>query len=349
MSGFDLDLGLQVEGFGLTWSLECDCDWAGLFGASGLGKTTALELLLGWRGDGAGEVRRPDLELGVGYAAQDLLLFPHWTVAQNLEAGRRGALPGGLTEGQLLEALGLEELMERRADRLSGGEGRRVALARAILSAPDRGLLILDEPLVSLDAERRVLVVGFLLALKAARSGPVLVVSHSASDLACLVDWVQRIEQVPGGSSIRGGGVPETELADEALFENRWLAEVLEVQGDVAVCSLGHELQVVVPSRWLHAGERVLLGLGSDDVLLGLDDPGRVSARNKLAGHVSNLERAGAYVSLRVQLAGDAPDFVTHLTDGAVGELELSEGAAVHLFFKTRSVALLARLPKGDV
>ena len=133
MRVFDLDLFLAQPGFELTWQLQSDARWLGLYGASGRGKTTALELLLGWRRATRGAVRAPDLERGVGYAPQDLLLFPHWTVAENLAAAKRGPLAGGLADEQLFAALDLAPLLPRRANRLSGGEARRVALARANL------------------------------------------------------------------------------------------------------------------------------------------------------------------------------------------------------------------------
>jgi molybdate transport system ATP-binding protein len=347
---FDLDLGLRRRGFELDWKLVTDKRWLGLFGASGRGKTTALELLLGWQRSTRGHVRRPDIGRGVGYAPQDLLLFPHWTVAENLAACRRGSLPGGLSDAALFAALDIEALLPRRAERLSGGEGRRVALARAILAAPDEELLVLDEPLSSLDRSRRVRVLGFLLALKDARRGPVVVVSHSAVDLTVLADVVQRIEVETDGSGVRStfsAPVPAGRaLGSEGAYENLLFGKVLELQDDAARCRLaGEVLEITVPSRDLHVGERALFGLRSDDVLLGIADPGRVSARNKLVGEVAALREEGPYINLEIDLGPGAPRVSTHLTVGATRDLGLEVGAPVHLFFKTRSVRLLARLP----
>ena len=92
-------------------------------------------------------------------------------------------------------------------------------------------------------------------------------------------------------------------------------------------------------------GDRALFGLRSDDVLLGLEDPGRVSARNKLGGRVRSLAEEGAYINLSIGLGPGAPALSTHLTRGATRDLGLAQGAQVHLFFKTRSVRLLAHLP----
>jgi len=300
-------------------------------------------------------VRAPDLGCGVGYAPQDLLLFPHWTVAENLAAARRGQLSGGLGEDELLGALGLEPLLARRADRLSGGEARRVALGRALLAAPDEELLLLDEPLASLDPPRRILVLGLLAALKATRRGPVVIVSHSAVDQCVLADVVQCIEVESDGRTSRSHFTPPAPpaeaLAHEGAFENLLTLDVLELAGDVARCRLigtaplADGLELTVPSRGLEPGARALFGLHGDDVLLGLEDPGRVSARNKLVGRVAGLGRAGSFVNLVVALGAAGLSLSTHLTAGAVRDLELEVGAPVHVFFKTRSLRLLARLP----
>lgn len=352
MRAFDLSLRLERRDFSLVWECETDGRWLGLYGPSGLGKTTALELLVGWQEPSAGAVQRPLVRGVVGYAPQDLLLFPHWTVAENLATCRRGALPGDLTDDVLFEALGIEGLMERRAAQLSGGEGRRVALARAVLAAPDEGLLVLDEPMSSLDRARRTHVLGFLLALKAVRSGPVVVVSHSAVDLTVLADAVQRIEVQATAGGVTSSFTPPTTaalaLAGEGAYENLLDCRVIELLGDAALCRLeGSDVHVTVPSGALSVGDRALFGLRSDDVLLGLEDPGRVSARNKLAGHVQSLAEEGAYINLSISLGSGAPALSTHLTRGATRDLGLAEGAPVHLFFKTRSVRLLARLPSA--
>jgi molybdate transport system ATP-binding protein len=350
MSRFDIDASLQRGDFRLEWKLQSDTRWLGLYGHSGGGKTTALELALGWANPDRGYVRIAGAAKATGYAPQDLLLFLHWTVEANLRAGE---LAGRTICSELFQevvtAFDLESLLTRSARRLSGGEGRRVALARAILSAPKHGLLVLDEPLSSLDRDRRRLVLGLLLKLKSERTGSAIIVSHSAADLQVLCDEVQVLEAVEGRSTFGEPGKPAQLLAESGGFENILPAQVFSVSGDSALCQLeprgGSALEVTAPGRGLGPGDTVLLGLRADDVLLTLDDPGRVSARNVLEGVVEEILPFASYRTLGVRLSKGnvgAPLFRTHITAGAIDDLELVIGSPVHLVFKTRSIAVLA-------
>lgn len=356
-----VDLGFAQGGAAFRWTLTTDARWVGLFGPSGLGKTTLVEALLGWRAAGRGPSGA--LDAGpVGYLPQDVLLMPHWSVAEQLARLVPGPAVAGLGRDVVVETLGIGHLMERRSAELSGGEARRVGLARALLRAGATGTLVLDEPLSALDPERRVEVLGLLLALKARTTVRAVVVSHAADELALLTDVVQVLpaSHADGTCQPSAPAEPNRALAAAGLHENRLAARVVALQGDAArVLVLGEaqrvlkasdagELpqsaatEIVVPSAGLAVGDVGIFGLRGDDVLLGLDDPGRVSARNKLSGTVAALEPAGGYVNLFVDVAGTP--LSTHLTRAAVADLELEVGAPVRLFFKTRSVRLLARL-----
>ncbi len=330
-----LNLSLAQGGLDFAWRLETEARWVGVYGNSGLGKTSLVEALLGWRGT------HPRPTGAVGYLHQDVLLMPHWTVAEHFT--RLSRAPLALPEAAVLDALGLDELLARPARLLSGGEARRVGLARAILAAGDAGLLVLDEPLEALDRLRRVRVLGMLLDLKEVHTGPAVVVSHRADELALLADVVQRIQAHGTKRELAPPLAPDQALASEGIHENRLSGTITAVSGDSATLRLhAGDVEIIVPSQDLAVGDHGVFGLFGDDVLLGLDDPGRVSARNKLAGHVAELRTAGTYINLIVDLAPGA-QLSTHLTHAAVQELALKPGAPVRLFFKTRSVRLLAR------
>jgi molybdate transport system ATP-binding protein len=357
VSLFDIDTALERGDLRLEWRLQTDSRWLGLFGVSGAGKTTCLELALGWVAPDRGHIRIGRGQLQMGYAPQDFLLFPHWTVEANLRAGERaGALVSPERFQQVLRAFELEELLGRSAANLSGGEARRVALARAILNTPDDGLLILDEPLSSLDHDRRRLVLGLLLDLKRTRCGPALIVSHSAADLQVLCDEVQVLGVSGAKNSFGAPGHPALLLSEAGGFENVLSARVLSVSGDSALCVLvssagnaeaDHGVQLTAPGRGLKQGDEVVLGLRADDVLLTLDDPGRVSARNVLEGVVEEIKPLSSYRTLGVRLGEDrgAPLFFTHITEGAIADLGLGIGSSVNLVFKTRSIEVLALSP----
>lgn len=356
-SRVDIDASLEREGFHMDWKLQSDAKWFGLFGASGGGKTTALELALGWLRPTRGHVQLPSK--AVGYGPQDLLLFPNWTVEANLLAPSRAGrkMKPGLLE-RVVEAFELGPLMGRSAGQLSGGEGRRVTLARAILAASGGGLLVLDEPLSSLDRERRRRVLGLLIELRSEGHCTALIVSHSAADLQVLCDEVQVLEVNDGYSRFGTAGSPVTVLADAGGFENILTGVLTSTHGDSAVCRVLDSnsgvaesgLELTIPGRGLHLEDRVVLGLRADDVLVTLDHPGRVSARNVFRGTVVGVHPFSSYRTLEIEAdaeGGVNSRFRTHITEGALDELGIGVGTALYLMFKTRSVEVLAITSQG--
>ena len=199
---------LSLEGFRLPltpFSLELDAALSAhvtaVFGPSGAGKTSLLEAVAGLRhpergrivlsgrvlDDAAAGVRVPPRQRAVGYVTQDDSLFPHLTVAGNLRygAGRGFAQKPALAEGRVIDVLGLSPLLDRKPSTLSGGERRRVALGRALLSTPE--ILLLDEPLSGLDRQLKERVLEYLLKVKAAFPLPILYVTHEAAEVAAIL------------------------------------------------------------------------------------------------------------------------------------------------------------------
>ncbi|MEE3178395.1 MAG: ATP-binding cassette domain-containing protein, partial [Verrucomicrobiota bacterium] len=174
----------------------------GLFGASGSGKTTWLETMAGLRRSARGFIQFgetvwldsdaridvPPEQRGIGYVPQDHLLFPHMTVRRNLQSGQQRAAVSGHDFKRMLEdvvdVLELDSLLERGVRELSGGERQRVALGRALCSGPR--LLLLDEPLASLDLQLRLRILPFLQRVRDHFDVPMLVVSHNPIELQAL-------------------------------------------------------------------------------------------------------------------------------------------------------------------
>lgn len=179
-----------------------------LCGASGAGKTTVLNVVAGLvapkRGrivvdgvtllDRACGVDLPPRERQVGYVFQDLRLFPHLSVAGNLRYGQRfrRRAPGGASFEAVAALLGIERLLARRPDGLSGGEKQRVAIGRALLANPR--LLLLDEPLTALDDGRRQEILALIEKLRDAFAVPIIFVSHRASEVERLASDVAVLE-----------------------------------------------------------------------------------------------------------------------------------------------------------
>jgi len=190
---FVLDCAAEIPGLGVT----------ALVGPSGSGKTTLLRCLAGLvRAEGrvsVGETVWQDERRflaphrrGVGYVFQEPSLLPHLSVRQNLAFASRRAAPGeGPSLAEVAEMLGLAALLERGPERLSGGERQRVAIARALLSRPV--VLLMDEPLSSLDLASKAEVMPYLEDLHRRLRLPVIYVSHDAAEVARLADRVVRM------------------------------------------------------------------------------------------------------------------------------------------------------------
>lgn len=210
-------LGLAIQlrqgGFSLDVSVETEAQAVAIVGPSGSGKTTMLDAVAGLRRPDAGLIQvGPKIlfnshnginllphERRVGYVPQDLALFPHLTVQQNVLYG----VSNSATEEQgrpVLEILEIQELLSRTTDGLSGGERQRVALARALMARPR--ILLLDEPLAALDVAFRDRILPYLDRVREELKIPMIYVSHVPDEISRIADWVIRLDagQVVGSS-----------------------------------------------------------------------------------------------------------------------------------------------------
>jgi len=204
-------MSVELSGLRLSlahFTLEVDADLSGrvtgIFGASGAGKTSLLEIIAGLRRPVVGTVKvdgsvltdvstrtfvRPE-HRAVGYVPQEGALFPHLSVRKNLLYGfsENRARPTGLTFEHVTEILEIAALVERRIEILSGGEKQRVALGRALLASPR--LLLLDEPLAGLDASLRDRLLPYLARVRDEFAIPMIYVTHSPDEVMTLCDDV---------------------------------------------------------------------------------------------------------------------------------------------------------------
>jgi molybdate transport system ATP-binding protein len=203
-----VDVEKRLGDFTVAATFETETRVTALFGPSGAGKTSLINMIAGlvapdrgrimYRGkllfDAAGKVNLPPHRRHFGYVFQDGRLFPHLTVRGNLEYGRRMYRlkrdPGELD--RVIAMLDIGHLLDRRPGKLSGGERQRVAIGRALLMRPQ--LLLLDEPLASLDAARKAEIMPYLERLRDEAEVPMIYVTHQADDARWLATTVVRVE-----------------------------------------------------------------------------------------------------------------------------------------------------------
>jgi molybdate transport system ATP-binding protein len=195
-----LDFALRQGTFAIHVRARLESRITALFGPSGAGKTTILDVIAGLRTpasgsiavnartlvDRAARVNLPPHARHVGYVTQDVALFPHMDVRRNVLYGRREGQK--LALGTVAATLEIENLLDRTVPQLSGGERQRVALARALMSAPE--LLLLDEPLAAVDVERRRRILPYVERVRDELGVPIIYVTHDADEVRRIADHV---------------------------------------------------------------------------------------------------------------------------------------------------------------
>jgi len=345
----------RFRGFALDVEVATDGPVLGIFGASGSGKTTLLHALAGLLRPHEARVAVRGRELcaapggrwvpperrRLALVTQDPLLFPHLDVRGNL-AYAPGAPErlAGEAGARVLEVLRLAPLLERGVANLSGGERQRVALGRALLADP--ALLLLDEPTSALDAELSRDVLGLLLVAKRELGVPMVFVTHRAAELLALADDCAVLES----GRIAARGVPVEVLkrpralgvASLVGVDNLLRLPVLahDEAGGVTLLDLGRGVQLAAPLCAAPPGTRVDVGFYADEVLLCLEAPHGLSARNALACEVRALDRVGH--ELLAELAVGDASVRARLTPAAADELRLAPGTRGVAVVKTAAI-----------
>ena len=337
-------------GFTLDAAFEAGAGVTALFGPSGAGKTSIINAVAGLLTPKEGRISLDDEVLfdraagidiparrrGVGYVFQEARLFPHMTVRRNLLYGwkRSGRKASEAEIGRIVALLGIGALLERRPAALSGGERQRVGIGRALLSRPR--LLLLDEPLASLDYQRRDEILPYLERLR--DDGiPMLYVSHSIGDVARLSDRVLMVES----GRIVAEGAPDDLfsrldlLPDDGEAASVFQAIVDRHDAEYGLTSLKvPEGRLCVPLADLPAGSAVRLRVRAADVTLALEEPRSLSANNILHVTVSDIRHEGrAYADVQLQ-AGDHR-FLARITRLSADRLGLAPGLMLYAIIKS--------------
>jgi tungstate transport system ATP-binding protein len=357
--------GLRVERGGApvldipSFRIE-DCELVSLIGPNGSGKTTLLLSILGLMPRAAGRVRWRGAEIAsaaealalrrrVALVQQDPLLFDT-TVFDNVAAGLRmrgvGRAETRSTVTDCLDRFGLTGLADRAARKLSGGEARRVSLARAVAVRPD--VLLLDEPFANLDAPTRQEVTADLERTIRGSGMAAILVTHDRSEALRLSD---RMVVLHAGRIVQSASPSEVMNNPANEFIAACVGMDTIVAGTIERCA-DRQLVVAVPGARIEAvgsgpvDGRVFCCIRPENVTLEAEDPGgQTSARNVYRARVTAVTSMGPYLKIHLDCAFPLVSYVTPESFTALG---LREGREVFASFKATSVHVIRAVERAE-
>ena len=349
----------RFGGFTLDTAFDAPAGVTVLFGRSGSGKTSIINSVAGLIQPSAGRIvsngtalfdssngtNLPPHKRRIGYIFQEDRLFPHMTVAQNLEYGARFApkQAPGINQQEIVEMLGIEALLTRQPSRLSGGEKQRVAIGRALLSKPQ--LILADEPLAALDADRKEEILPYFERLRDHINVPVLYVTHSASEVSRLATTVvaladgRVVKQGPAAQVLSDPQVTPLGAAAAGSFLNATVTRHHE-DGITEIDALGTLL--LLPRIPYPEGSRLRVRVEAQDVMIAVDAPAQISALNILPATVTAVRKGGGPGAL-VQLKMGENTLLARVTQRSASALSLAEGKNVFAIIKAVSI------PRGAI
>ncbi len=348
-----VSLKQSMQEFALDVEFEAPDGITVLFGESGSGKTTTINAIAGLQTNCEGKVTLTDRVLfdsdsntylkpyqrKIGYIFQESRLFPHLTVEQNLNYAKRfKSVDKSVDFSHIVELLGIKHLLKRSPDSLSGGEKQRVAIGRALLSAPD--LILADEPLAALDGARKAELLPYFKRLNRELGIPMLYVTHSPEEVLELADHVIALEQ---GRIVTQGPAREVMANSKvARTANRAIKSTLTTRLIAQHPDGLSELQVAnetlyVPTIDAPTNSTVCLELVANDLILSAAKVDGISALNQVCGTVESIETTSSGdVLINVCIATEI--ISTHITTRSLNNLKLSIGDPCVLIIKSVNI-----------
>jgi molybdate transport system ATP-binding protein len=326
----------------------------GVYGPSGAGKSTLLSMMTGsirpetgrfsiggeCLFDSAQGINIPIHQRRIGMVFQDSRLFPHLTVQDNLNYGfkllapkdRRFSLP------QILDLLEIGHLLTQKPHQLSGGEKQRVALGRALLASPR--LLLLDEPLASLDVRLKRQILPFLRRIKDETHTPMIYVSHAIDEILYLTPQVAMLDK---GKILAVGAFNQVIHDDRvlALAHSLGLENVLNVKITAHYPSQGYTAAMActqlisMPPVDAAIGSEVSVSVAASNVALSLHRAEGISIQNQLAGTVTSIRQIGSRVLVSVDTGAE---LIAEITAKALIDMKITQGSKVFCLFKTQGI-----------
>lgn len=347
----------QYNGF----SFEIDCilkeKVTAFLGASGSGKTTLLNCISGILSPDQGEIVFHDRKLysskhkinlppekrRIGYVFQEGHLFPHINIAGNIRYGQSRRKQKHQTDvSEIIDILEIEDLLKRYPKQLSGGQRQRVAIARSIAMEPS--LLLMDEPLASLDSVLKNRIIPYLHHIKERFDIQILYVTHTISEAMALADEAY----VLSDGKITASGEPYQLLTSPSAMpianmtgvENIFTLPVSKVDKEKGITELEIGKQTLkIPYIDRKTGESIPIGIRAEDIIISLEPNLPISARNSLKGCIDKIEKIGDKTILSIIVEGF--HLSVKITHSAKEQLNLSQNTDVYCVIKANAVNLL--------
>ncbi|MDF1600704.1 molybdenum ABC transporter ATP-binding protein [Mesorhizobium sp. YIM 152430] len=349
----DVALRHQMGDFALDIAFRSAGRLTALFGPSGSGKTSIVNMIGGLMRPREGRIATDgrvlvDTQNGtflrphkrrIGYVFQDARLFPHLTVRQNLVYGRR-FVPRAQRYGdfsETVELLGIGHLLERKPAKLSGGERQRVAIGRALIASPR--LILMDEPLASLDDARKAEILPFIERLRDEARVPVVYVSHSVAEVARLASDIVVLDRGrvsaagPAREILAGLDLLPGAEGDEGGSRLRLEFDRLDARSGLSLFRSAAGIWHLPPSAH-RPGDQVSIFVRASDILLATQPPEGISTLNVFPGRIVALRPARPH-DLLVDLDCNGDLLTARITRHSGARMALASGASVHAIVKT--------------
>ncbi len=349
-----LNVTKKYGGFKLVIQTVIGNGITGIFGPSASGKSTLLNCIAGFEDPDGGQITLNSKTVfsssskinispekrRVGYVHQHSALFPHLTVRQNLEFGynltEKYRRVGNLED--IVHLLQLEQIIERGVTNLSGGERQRVALARSLAASPD--VLLLDEPLASLDLPFRGFILEKLREISRGWNLDMVYVSHSVSEMIALADSVIVIRNgmkvVEGNASLLLNNSSVADYVDYGSFENI-LQGVVDGSEDenLSALTIG-DVRLITPKLASEKGKQATVSIKASDIIVSKYLPAAISARNILKANIASINHSENPTFIDCEIGGWV--LTAAITRQSVLDLGLRTSDEVYLIIKATSV-----------
>ncbi|HSH71968.1 MAG TPA: molybdenum ABC transporter ATP-binding protein [Methylophilaceae bacterium] len=362
----EMDLQRTRGAFNLRAKCTLDEPVIGLFGPSGAGKSSLLGMIAGLIKPDSGRLvldgrclfdsnagtNVPLHQRHIGVVFQDSRLFPHLTVHANLNYGFNLLAAEERRFGfkQIVDLLEIGHLLQQKPYQLSGGEKQRVALGRALLTSPK--LLLLDEPLASLDTRLKNQILPFLLRVKEQIQIPMIYVSHSIDEVLYLTTQMAMLDK---GEMLGVGSFHEVikdqrvmALAQSLGIENVMHLHVLEHHNDYGYSLAGlavdannlsaSQQQLFLPLINAPVGAAVSVSIAAANIALSRERLSGVTIQNQLSGAVIDMHQVDSRVLVSIDIGSTQAPLIAEITAKAVHEMKIEVGNQLYCLMKTQSI-----------